>query len=244
MFNEKINTIKKLGELECTIYEFSTAIFLRENTIVKDKQLEKILNIIDNKIIKDNDSKNDILEKRRAILEKYEKIVQDFLEMIEALYANVLEKIQQAETNQNVVYIKKASLEHFLELSKNTKSDEEKEKLLKAAQELNISLNNLENKIYTAEEKIKQYNEMIEACEYEFKVCEYTREIEIDKFLADINFEQFNNFNKNRIAESFELLNKEIELLEENVITINSNIENYIDNFISKIDVLQNNILE
>ena len=110
MFNEKINTIKKLGELECTIYEFSTAIFLRENTIVKDKQLEKILNIIDNKIIKDNDSKNDILEKRREILEKYEKIVQDFLEMIEALYANVLEKIQQAETNQNVVYIKKASL--------------------------------------------------------------------------------------------------------------------------------------
>ena len=52
MFDEKINTIKKLGELECTIYEFSTAIFLRENTFAKDEQMKKLLRILDNEIIK------------------------------------------------------------------------------------------------------------------------------------------------------------------------------------------------
>ncbi|MBP3596823.1 MAG: hypothetical protein J6J60_05450 [Clostridia bacterium] len=244
MFNQKINTIKKLGELECTIYEFSTAIFLRENTIEKEKQIEKFSKIIDDIIIKSGISKNDVLENKKNILEKYEKIVQDFLEMIESLYANILEKIQQAETNQNVVFIKKATFEHFLSLLKNAKTDEEKEKLLKTAQEVNISLNNLDNKIYSVEEKIKQYNEMITACEYEFKVCESTRRVEIDKILDNLNLERILNQNKKQGIKVFGLLNEEVELLEEKVVIINANIEKYIINFISKIDVLQNRILE
>lgn len=244
MLNEKINTIKKLGELECTIYEFSTAIFLRENTFAKDEQMKKLLRILDNEIIKNDISDNDIVERKKIILEKYEKILLDFLEMIEALYANALEKLQQAETNQNVIYIKKASLEHFLGLVNNAKTDEEKEKLMKAAQELNISLNNLDNKIYSSEEKIKQYNEMIDACQYEFEVARYTRSVEIDKLLNNLTLEQIEKPNKKVILERLDLLNKEIEQLEENVNGLNTNIENYIINFISKIDVLQNKILE
>ena len=226
MFDEKINTIKKLGELECTIYEFSTAIFLRENTLEKDFQIEKFSGLIDSKI-----SKNDILVRKNTLIEKYEKIVLDFLEMIESLYAHILEKIQNAETNQNVVYIKKATFEHLLELKNKAETPEDKEKLIKSAKKINISLENLEKKIYIAEERIKQYDEIIRICEQEFKECEHTRNVEINKFLIEKEI-------------SNDTIDKILNELEEKVLITNVTIANYINSFNSKIDVLQNEILE
>lgn len=244
MFQKKMNAIRKLGEIQCTIYEFSTAIFLRENTIVREEQMEQLSNFVDNNIIKNTILENDNLERKNTLLERYEKIVRNLLEMIEAIYANALDKMQQAEAEQNVIYIKKATLEHFLQLLNNAKTDNEKNNLINAARAADISLKNLDNKIYLAEEKIKQYDKIILDCENEIKISERMRECELDKFIKKLLFNQIENISLKNVAEKLDILNNEIEELERKSLIINTNIENHIINFISKIDILQNKILE
>lgn len=245
MFEKNISNIKKLGELECVIYEFSTAIFLRESSSMLKMQTEKFSEILENRLANRNISQNEFIDNKNLLVQKFEEIVKSFLDYIEAFYATVLEKMQLAETNQNLIYIKKATFEHLFTLLENANTEEEKEKLLEASKQLNISLNNLGNKIYTAEEKIKLYDEMINMCEKEFEVCEYTREVEIEKMM-DIKYdlEALNIKSAENNLEYFEMVTELLEKLETHVSQLNNNLENYIINFISKIDMFQNKILE
>lgn len=253
MFDNVTKKINKLSEIECVIYEISGAIYTRENDEILKKELQKFEDIINKQFTKINFDLESIKNDKQLLLNRYQNILKGFLDTVESLYAYIQEKIQTAETNQNVIMIKKNTLEYVDELLSNAKTNEEKEEIIKITKVLNVSTNNLSEKIYMTLEKINKYEEIINLCSKEFEVCNYTRQVEVKEFLnKDFNIELSNDSNlinkkvnqeknKNKIISSFSNF---LEELENNVSVLNNNIENYNYNFIVNIENIQNEILQ
>lgn len=243
MLEDNINKIKKLSEIQIEIYNFKGAIYSRENEDIVVTELEKMKKYVDNvfsELIIDN-AKFEM--DKLNIINKYKKILKTFMQSTDFLFVTILKKYQFIETNQNIILAKKFLFEYFKELLENTTDLEKIEKLKQKAKNEKISLDNLDEKIKNSKNKVLNYEKALKLCEKEFKVCEYTRNVEIEKLMDwNLNIEDSKDkkmsfLNKKSINEEkynhvLNLINEFLEDLEINKIKeLKNNIENYALNF-------------
>lgn len=252
MFEEKVNKIKKLSEIEMIYFEFSNCLYSRENKEILNKEVENFEKNFDTLVQKNNFNLEKIKNDKNLVIKRYEKVISSFLDTVETLFVNVLETLLSTETNQNIIMIKKTTIEDVKEMMSTTNSEEDLEMLMKTISSLNMSVDNLDYKILMCIEKIKSYEEIIDVCKKEIEVCYYTREKELEELRKNkFNFQtqiKSNVFNKKEIEyknmqEFINEYNKYLDNLELNIIAqLNDNIFNYIDKFNFRTDELQNKI--
>lgn len=251
MFEEKVNQIKKLSEIQMICFELSNCLYSRENKEIIDKELKNFEINLDNVIQKNNFDLEKIKQDKNLIIKRYEKIISSFLDVVETLYVTVIEKLLSAETNQNIIMIKKITLEDVKEMIATTEV-EDLEILMKNIETLNMPVDNLDIKIYMCSEKINSYEKIINNCKKEIQVCYYTREKEVENLRQnkfDFNtLRKSNIFNKKEIEqenikEFVNQCNKYLDDLELNIIAqLNENVFNYTDGFEARIELMQEEI--
>lgn len=252
MFEEKINKIKKLSEIEMMYFEFSNVIYSRENKEFLNKEIVNFEKSFDMLVQKNNFDLKQIENDKKLILKRYEKSISTFLDTVDTLFVNVIERLLSTETNQNIIMIKKTTIEDVKEMLDTTNGAEDLENLMKTISSLNMSIDNLDNKILVCVEKIKNYDQIIDICKEEIRICYYTREKELEE-LQKSKFDFVSHFKNNvfnkkeierkNIKEFINEYNKYLDNFELNIIAqLTENIFNYIDKFNFRIEELQNKI--
>jgi len=240
MFGDKINYIQDLSKTELLLYEVEGAIYTREKNRIYRVELEKFERLLDNFLKNSRIASESIIDNKKILLKKYENIIRNLLDDIEKWCVTIFENFQTIETEQNIVYIQKNTLLYIEEMLRNTKNIEEKENIRFVVKSLNVSVEDISDKIELANKKLEEYNNIIQLCEKSFIYCKEFQ----DKLFKNF-FEKYfdksevnEKLSKNEIIKYFE--NKLSTIKNENILKIKSNIENCKNEFFKNIKELQN----
>ena len=190
MFDKNMNYIDELNRVEIYIYEVMGAIYTRENNKMLRLLVEKFEQIIDDIFIENGFSIENYKKEKNKLLINFEKVIGKYLATIEKMYISIFKVMQDAEINQNLIFVKRSTLEHVEDLIDSTQNDDEKQRMMLVAKQLSVSVNNLDDKIRKMEIEFENYNKVVDFCSKHFKICKEKREEAVNNMLNK-NFTSF-----------------------------------------------------